>query len=815
MSGPFGSQQWMYRTGFYPHEIDQSLRFESGDSAYLSRTFASAGNRQTWTWSGWVKRANIGTTDIFFAGIEDDSNRLVTGFNTDNDITVVDVTSGSGTTYLQSNAQFRDPSAWYHFVITLDTTESTASDRLKIYVNGTELTSYSTDNRSSITLNGNEHINKNISHTIGTNRATGITYYNGYLAEVNFVDGQALDPTSFGETKSGVWIPKSYSGSYGTNGFYLDFGNSASLGADSSGNSNNFTPTNLAATDQVLDSPTNNFATLNALSDVSDIVLSQGNLKATQSVDTWPTVRGTVGASSGKWYYEVATTDASRWGAGWGTTEFINGNTYSSTAADSILAYSSDPLTVIDFLTSRSINGSPAFTASDILQVAIDIDAGKFWLGINNTWVNDSGGTSGDPANGSNELETFTAGTTMYPSFISNRSNLTVNFGQDSSFAGNKTAQGNTDANGIGDFYYEPPSGFLALCTANLPDPAIDPARDDVPADYFNTVLYTGNGTGQSITGVGFQPDWVWIKSRSDVDNNIVQDAIRGATRQLFTNLTDAETNYTNGVTSFDSDGFTVATSNWSNENGQTRVAWNWKADGSGVSNTDGSITSTVSVNTDAGFSIVAYTGTGVAATVGHGLSSAPDMYIVKNRDESTNADWAIWHKDFSNGGDGYLYLNGNNAEQSGTFFWNSTVPSSTVISLGNQNRTNDSSNNYIAYCFHSVEGYSKFGGYTGNGDADGPFVYTGFRPAFVMIKRTNTAAEWYVYDNKRSDFNLTDKVLRPNASDAEAVSGNNPIDIVSNGFKLRGSGGTSNGSGDTYIYMAFAEMPFKYSNAR
>lgn len=347
---------------------------------------------------------------------------------------------------------------------------------------------------------------------------------------------------------------------------------------------------------------------------------------------------------------------------------------------------------------------------------------------------------------------------------------------------------------------------YLPLSTANLPDPAIDPAQGSSPEDYFNTVLYTGTGSDQSITGVGFQPDWTWLKMRSSTGSHGLFDAVRGATRRLSSNLTASEDGAA-GVNSFDSDGFTLDALNWNNSGG-TFVAWNWKANGSGVSNNVGSITSTVSANTESGFSIVKWTGDG---TVGHGLDQAPEMFIVKIT--NTAGSWWVWHKDLSNTSAGYLQLNNTNSEGSNTSVWRNAYPATATTIDVNTSYLNYSTDNYIAYCFHSVDGFSKLGSYTGNGSTDGSFIYTGFRPSFVLIKGSTVGSNWTIYDNKRDTSNTTTQNLRPNTSGAETTD--HDIDILSNGFKNRGTGSGGNASGQTYIYACFSENPFKYSNAR
>ena len=330
------------------------------------------------------------------------------------------------------------------------------------------------------------------------------------------------------------------------------------------------------------------------------------------------------------------------------------------------------------------------------------------------------------------------------------------------------------------------------------------------PRDFFNTVLYTGNGTTQSITGVGFQPDWTWIKERSSTSNHEVYDSTRGATKLLSPNNTDAEGTNASALTSFDSDGFSVGSGGAVNENSQTYVGWNWKADGGTTSsNSDGSITSTVQANTTAGFSIVTYTGNGTSgATVGHGLGKAPATVIIKSRDDADS--WLVLPP--SLGATKALNLDTTGQVQTYTPYFNDTNPTSTVFSLGNDGRTNGSSENFVAYCFADVKGYSKFGSYTGNGNANGPFIYTGFRPAFVIAKVTNATNSWTIQDNKRNVDNPVSNYLLANDSGAEGTSGLD-FDFLSNGFKLRTASGAVNGSGNTHIYMAFAEFPLVGSN--
>jgi len=325
------------------------------------------------------------------------------------------------------------------------------------------------------------------------------------------------------------------------------------------------------------------------------------------------------------------------------------------------------------------------------------------------------------------------------------------------------------------------------------------------PTDYFNTVLYTGNGSVTTHTGVGFQPDMVWIKERNGTNNHEINDAVRGANYQIYPNLTNAQTNAGGHLTAFASDGFTLGTDGAVNTNTNTYVSWNWKANGTGSSNSDGSVTSTVSANTTAGFSVVVYTGTGSNATVGHGLGAVPKMIFFKDRE--TAVDWGVYAE--PNGNTKEMYLSTTDAAGTNTGAFNSTTPTSSVFTIGTSSRYNPSSKSVVAYCFVEKKGYSKINSYTGNGSTAGPFVYTGFKPAWILSKRTDNSSggEWCVLDNKRDTFNAADAKLEANNSDAEETD--EMYDILSNGFKITRGDGNINASGGTYLYMAFAENPF------
>ena len=1132
MSGPFGATPWMYdHTDFYPLDINQSLKFNDDESQYLSWTPAAAGNRKTWTWSGWVKRGNLSYNQavLFSAAQSETASKLTTDarfvFGSDNKI-YFDI-AGFGN--LLTAAVFRDTSAWYHVVAVLDTTQATQSDRLKIYVNGIQQSL-----SGGLTINQNDEfaVNNNVIQYLGYFYRVS-WFFDGYLSDIHFIDGQALAPTNFGEFKEGIWIPKVYNGTYGNNGFHLPFknddtvegfnavtytgtgtssgnvvtglgldpdlvwikrrnvsdhhmlydsvrhpsnpkqalsssltyaessitgddldfvsdgfepkssnaiingsgstyvawcwdagsgspvsntdgsitstvkanpsygfsivsytgtgnadtvghglsdtptliitkqrsssnpwpvnsgtlfasgnmmfldrtdaevfggsnalasysnttfgvsaqgatgaindsgetyiaycfaevagyssigsytgtgatgnvvttgfrpafllykrtdaggndwvimdttrspanpvenrlfpnlSNAESAGAgggidvtdtgfvinntyananasggnyiymafadtreaafwkDVSGNDNNWTPVNLDYRDSLPDSTTNNFATFNPLVRRRDVTtlptFSEGNLKVVypNAGGNVTYAAGTIPITSGKWYYEsrINSLSTNNVVVGWATEDEIAGS------SSHVMIYSATGAIYIDG-SLQSTEG--ALSVGDIIGTTIDLDNGYVGFYKNGVALSTSPSISVTSASwwNSGGLQEFL--------FAWNRGSTSdgtsANFGQDSTFAGLRPAGGNTDANGIGDFAYAPPSGFLALCTQNLPTSTIIDG-----SEHFTTMLHTGTGSQQAVTGAGFAPDFRWTKSRGSAYSHILHDNVRGETAYLQSNNTNAENTLAN--MSLDSDGFTVH----ADDLGDPQVSWLWKAGGTAVSNTDGSITSQVSANTDAGFSVVSWVGNGTSgATIGHSLGVTPDVVIVKNRTTS-GTNWPVFHSSQGTGSNGYLDI--TNSWASGSTWGSTQTFNSTVFSVGSQNYVNNSSDNMIAYCFHSVDGFSKVGSYTGNGSSDGTFVYTGFRPAWVMVKRTDGIGNWIVMDSERDTYNVTDALLSANESAAESVD--DKFDFLSNGFKNRDTGSWNNASGGSYIYIAFAENPFKYSNAR
>jgi len=791
---------------FYPFKINNSLRVDRGEGGRLSDTMGTPTNTDIATISVWVKRGSLtGVNQSIIEGYDGSSGTAsAIYFDTSNRLHVA---FGGGSGALVTNARFRDVSAWYHIHVLFDSSQSTSSDRCKIYVNGQQITSFSSSSYPS--QNQNNHMfSSGANHRIGSNWNSTGNYFDGYMADFNGIDGTALDPSSFGQTKSGVWIPKNTSGlTFGNNGFRLQFGDNSDIGNDTSGNNNDWTPLALTTHDVVPDSPTLNYATLNPIGVGRGSGGSFGVGTLTEANLKYNTMGGglNVGHSTfqlkGKVYFEtlVLSRSGSSIYSPWIGVADIGNDYYA-------IANASNNGNFAETGESIASNTGFTYTLGDIIGVEFDE--------ANNTikwYKNGTLGLTRSPQNFNfSDFDLFTYYNDNNPAVSFN---VVANFGQDSTFAGNKTtgSANATDSNGYGDFYYTPSTDFLALNSANIVEPSITPLNDELPEDYFESNLWTGNGTSQSIS-YEFAPDWVWMKERSSTSSYMVQDTIRGTDVFIQTNSEIANTATTTAITSFDSNGFTLGSGNSVNQSSQTYVGWAWLAGGSASSNTNGSITSTVSANQKAGFSIVKYTGTGSNATVGHGLSSAPDMLIVK-RITTDGTNWAVYHTGLTDASY-YLWLNFTNAQAVGANIWNSTDPTSSVFSVGTSSNTNSSAKDYIAYCFHEVEGYSKFGSYTGNGSTNGAFVYTGFRPSFIMHKRTNSTGDWFIFDNKRLGYNPENYRLRPNAdNDTEADPGE--YDILSNGFKPRFTSGNVNASGGTYIYMAFAEMPFKYANAR
>jgi hypothetical protein len=1023
------------------YSISRSLRFNSADSAYLSRTPASAGNRKTWTWAGWVKRSKLGTQQhVFAASTVSPNDQTYIEFNTSDQITLGNANSASVLNFIATSAVYRDTSAWYHIVVAYNTTDATASNRVKLYVNGSQVTQFASATYPA--LNYDTHVNNTIAHAIGRAGGFSVYYTDAYLADVHLIDGQALDPTSFGEfsATTGVWMPKQFTGSYGSQGWKLDFADNsaataAALGKDTSGNGNNFTPTNLSvAPTPITESWSGSFdgnndclslsgagsaidftgaytiecwfrLTSNLTSQftgsfyVGRLIAGVGNggvefsVTSSGSGTTVPSVivlstyaTGTPAQLSATglsiplntWHHVAVVRNASNV-----TSIYLNGTRVATATISG--SYTSRPVEIAGanaaglngwfpgyISNMRVVDGSAVYDPSQttltvppspltaitntsllVLKSStfIDNSANNFTITANSNAVVSSLSPFQDafrindsfvdvPVNGSqtdtgvggevrgnyctlNPLEngatlsngnldasvgTSAANSKTYGNFVvstgkwyweifhvssaSSANTLGVvpggaylttvwsqgvgYYGYDGTkvVSGSQTAYGatygtgvtigialNLDAgtitfyrngvsqgsitlpssvtgwkfnctNGTSDgpqviscnfgqrFFAYPVSGFKALCTANLPAPTIVK-----PSTVMDVVTYTGTGSTLTPTSsLGFSPDLVWIKSRSAATDHALYNTVRGAQRRLESNTTDGEVSSDNGLTAFNSAGFTLGTLAQVNTNAATYAAWCWDTGSSTVSNTAGTITSSVRASTTNGCSVLTYTSNGTnGATFGHGLGVAPQFTIIKAYTAGGAAfGWAVYHQALGN--TKYLLLESTAAAATSSTVWNNTSPTSTVVTLGTNDLVNSSIGfglGYVAYCFAPVAGYSAFGSYTGNGSADGPFVYTGFRSRYILVKSSSATSYWLVWDTARDDYNLAFKKLGPSVASAEnsnadlGSSSQNTVDILSNGFKLRETNVNTNQNGATYVWAAFAESPFQYSRAR
>ena len=861
MSGPFGSSSFnhLISSGFYNGVATQSLRFDDGSTHYLTRTPSADGNKKTYTFSGWIKRgvlgieASIFNCDLYpFAPVhnlrfhDDDTLRYYWGDGGT-------AGSESGGVEISGDRLFRDTSSWYNIVANFDSTQSTKTDRIRIYINGERQTltgfyngphgdHYPTQNYESANANMNEEDTPMIFGAMGNNTtsdaANVVRLFDGYMAEINYLDGAYLDASSFGETKNGVWIPIDTSGlTFGTNGCRLKFANtgtgtasSSTIGADTSGNNNHFTSVNLAASDSNLpDSPENNYCTLSRFRAVTANTISDGNLKVVTSSAGRSYNAGSflMKRDTGKWWWEFRVSGN---GGGMGVAR-VNA-TDGSGAFQSVTSTSTGNTTTDYYYGANNWgvyghqiahNGSIAVTLSgsasyaQIYGVLLDTDSSSPNMAI----------YQGGSAVGNIDLDTgydfipIAGDGTGAVSYT-----IEINFGQDPTFAGSETAGSNTDTNGEGLFSQAVPTGAKALCAVNLSDTTIGPNSDTQADDHFETLLYTsanpGAGGTQNITTGNFQPDWVWLKNRDGTSTeHTLYDSSRGAERHVPSDTAAAErvTSIYGYLSSFNSNGFTLTggttNANYVAQGTQKYVAWTWKANGGTTTTNDasatsiGTIDSTIQANDDAGFSIVLYEGTGSAGSIKHGLSDTPDMIILINRDQGRER--TVFHSANGRLGQQYLSTNGAFSDNSGSF--NDTAPTSSVFTVNTDQVTNESGQSFVAYCFRDIEGYQKFGSYIGNGNADGPYIYTGFRPKFVFLKNRDSTDNWSMYDSSRDIDNPVAEYIIPNSAEASGTT--NSMDFNSNGFKVLNAGNYINTDGHDYLYWAIADTPFKYANAR
>ena len=908
-----------------PSEISRSLRFNSGDSSHLSRTPASAGNRKTWTWSGWVKRSILGTEQALFGAWSDDSNRNICRFNSSDQLQFL--YQSGGTFYGVTTTQvYRDPSAWFHLVFVLDTANSTEADRAQIYVNGSRIADADLASFGSGKYppqNTDYTINNTVAHHLCARKESGSltnTYGNKYLADVHFIDGQALAATDFGVTDSdNNWNPKAYSGTYGTNGFRLNFNDittNQALGYDASVDSP--AVNNKGGFDAVLYSGTGSDQTIKGLAFQPDLVWIKTRNESENHfiVDS---VRGVTkqlyANSNGQEYtnsnrfksfnsngFTVGTTDdtnqsgnsfvAWAWKAGGTASSNTDGSITSQVSASdeygfSVVSYTgaTNAQTV-----GHGLSSAPKFiiaknrdTSSDWIVYHESLDSSypedkfqrlnqanatttsaDYWgsggvtnsvFGVDNGILINSNGEdviaycwsevsgyskfSSYTGNGSTSGPTVTTGFKPRYVLLKHSSGSGNNWMiLDSARAGDDKllfASSNGAENTGTDRVRFTDTGFQILDSSDgfntngqtyiyaaygdragnnwTPNNLIATAGLETASQGMDVVTYTGNGSTQSISGLNFQPDFVWIKARSTAMSHHLFDVVRGNTKAVISDSTASEYTNSNYITSFDSNGFSLGNEVGVNQNTTTYAAWAWKAGGTTSSNTDGTITSSVSANQTYGFSVVKYTGTGSNGTVGHGLNSAPEFFFGRNLDDtSSSLDWIVYHQ--SVGNTGRLKLNSTGGSSISSTFFQDTSPSNSVITIGTSNDINKSSDDYVMYCWSEVPGFSKFGTYTGNGSATGPVIITGFKPRFVLVKGSSYASNWNLIDTARSGSNPRSDLLRPNSSGAESSSPTGTygisLDVLDDGFQLKSGSSTNdiNQTDATYIYAAFADKP-------
>ena len=786
------------------YSVDNSLCLNSPDSPYLSKTFGSAGDRKTWTFSCWLKQSRMLSGDGNYGGLFRQALHYV-GFRQTaalgrTHVNVSGVWSGFGGAALKH--LHRDPGAWYHYVLTWDTTQGTNTNRIKIYVNNTLLTlvteggTLPSQNYDGVWMN-------NAAHELFRASTSDAYIFDGYVAEVVVCDGTAYPPSNFAETNDeGVWVPKKISGlTFGTNGFYLDFAASGDLGNDVSGNNNDWTVNNLAAADQSTDTPTNNHCTWNSnFPNDSNIVLTEGNTRFSHTGGDQRSTIGTMFPRTGKWYYEVKIISIGGSGpaglVGISQADVISqfdpGDNRHDKTGISLGYRLGDGQTYFD---SSTASFGDSLTTDDILGIAWDADNGKCYFAKNNTWQN-----SGDPTSGA-------TGTGAFSTTLSSDGRA-GGWGPTASIEASDVYEGRFAE---AEWSYSAPTGYKAFCTNSLEAPDV---KD--PSASFQIVSFTGDGSnGRAIDQTGnstFQPDLLLTRATASSHPGFF-DAARGVKKYLKASTNDAEgTSSTDrDIDSFDSDGYTVSASQGidTNTGSYTEVGWMWKAGNSGASNTTGTInTTTTYVDATAGISISTYTGTGSAATIGHGLGVVPKLIIIKNR---TAADsWKVYHEGVATDPQtDYLVLDTDAAAVDDSTVWNDTAPTSTVFSIGTHTDVNTNTETYVAYAFAEVDGFSKFGVFTGNGQTEGVYNPCGFSPAFIIVKPSSRADGWVMWDTTRDTSNLTDLYMTLDTNNQQFTGTVRIIDILGSGFKMRGSHNSVNGDGDVYVYIAFAANPF------
>ena len=833
MSGPFGagSLQLLDYGDFYPHKINQSLCVYSLDNSRLTKTFTGApnGSGQIFTFSCWYKRGGLAGKTIFESQKNTSDHYVrISMVSTSHEIQVESYDSSDVVklNVKTTNSMGHDVSGWTNLVVKFNSTSG--SEEIKIYINGVsqDLTTTTAMTAHTSAAFGQSSGSDSFNHCVVNRNVGTSTGYDGYIAEVYGIDGLALDADSFGETKADVWIPRKYQGTLPGNSFHLAFGDSSNLGDDTSGNSHDFTVASINSTQVYLDVPENNFCVLDDLTTYAGSggrgYLSKGNLTFL-GFDNTDTTFGTMGVSSGKWYYELKLRGTSNTVlntvAGFSTTEEMILEDVGALAYNNSIGIRNGTKTVN---WGSDVTTGLTFAVNDIIGFALDIDGGTLKVYQNNTLrstmtLPTDKGDTWIPVIGDNSS--------------SNDAQGTFNFGQDSDFFEGNSKQNNKDANGVGDFYYSVPSNHLAICSKNLPAGEFDLAKGIIPSDYFVPFNYTGNGSTQSID-IGFKPDFVWCKKRlpygSNDKNHNLFDVVRGATRQLEINTTyDSELVNSDSVTSFDTFGFSLGDDTEVNASTYEYVSFNWKLGGDAVLNTDGSQNSNVSANTRAGQSVMTFdqpTYSATEASYGHGLLSKPEVVILKCRQlgGNTSEPWGMYHKDLfhsSAASAEEVYLKPSTTASAIDTVFQGWDIENTTINFHDSLFSHPSSPEMVAYVFHGVEGYSKFGIYK---PRQGRMpVNTGFRPAMVWLKRINGTGNWTMYTRNVQQYtgNLVDARLIIDGDGGQYGEANGSDDyrlqFVTNGFYIdEGSGGYDFNSSYEYIYLAWAHQPQKYANA-
>lgn len=754
---------------------DRSLRGRSANSNYMTFTPGAAGNRRKMAFLFAIKPWSLSTSQQTLVGSSAASTHISMDLNQ-----VYLQVGGWG---MRSNEVVRDPNAWEFWTVSYDIDNATASQRVRVYRNLTEITSWSADQRSS--MSGDMQFGAATAHYIF--RSSAGNYADVYMSEFRWINGYTVSPTDWLETDAttGQIVQKTYSPTYGSIGCYLKFDDNSSvaaLGTDSSGNGNTWTVSGFSVTagtanDSLVDSPTNygtdtgaggevrgNYATWDQLAKQGSNAigtLADGNLKHTGQAATARQTRANFGMSSGKWYWEVTPTNAPVYYLVGISKDGVSTDNYPGADANSY-AYRGD--------TGNKTNGASnsaygnTYTTNDVIGVAYDADNGKLWFSKNGTWQN-----SGDPASGTNAAFTGLSG--LFFPVVGHDSVVAYgNFGQR-------------------PFANAAPSGFKALCTQNLSDPTILK-----PKTYYDTKVWTPNGGSQTLTGLLFQPDFLWLKRKDNSNSQYWLDVVRGVSKYILSNSANAQATDANFVTGVTSDGWTMGSNNYAAGSAITRAF----KEGSGA------------------FDIVTYTGNGTNRTISHSLGRVPKFIIFKNL---TNAarDWDCYLEALGAGN--YIVLNGAGTSGAGSTRFNSTAPTSSVFSVGTHVHTNESGSDFVAYLFADLPGFLKVGSFTGNAASDGPMVHLGFRPATVMFKR-DAAAGWPIIDSSRPGYNsATEGNGSVYANDATAEgfadTGVGDIDILANGIKIRTNHSDVNPSSATVHYIAIAEAPFKYARAR